>query len=625
MRVAALRPFHSRVDGPQPVALRKQSGSSYVPRTETKATVNNFVGGLVSDFHELNQPPNTTTDEDNCDLDRKGNRKRRLGIDIENDFDTGPNTWTAAQFPTLYTKAYTWSAVNEDGSLNFKVVQGGSQLLFFDMNFDTLSNGRKSFSIDLATHKAPGYYTTDSYGIQVASGKGALFVVGEAINPFYVQYNLDTDTITTTPITIRIRDLQLQDPLESYQNRPVSLTSEQTYDRYNMGWGVSASVDSTSTSNQGIQPVMPWYRRITGHYPDKSKSWWLGKILNPSRGIENFQPENYDEVYVGNMLAPLGTFILDAFNKDRAAASGIAGLEVETEVSRPTAVAFMSGRVFYGFKNKVFFSQVLDDDFSRAGNCFQDADPTSEKISDLVATDGGMLQIIDSSGIVSFFVYENALFSFAINGIWAIGGSAVGGGFAATDFSVYKVTDVGLLSPRSILSVEGPPCWWSKLGIYMITPDPAKQGYGVTNLLEGKLQLFYNAIPPLSKARASGAYDSTKKNITWLYNSTTSDIADNPYVGDTLLNYDTILKAFYKYSVTEVTTPGQTSPYLVDVFNVNDIVLAITEEVVVDEALVDVVDEALATVTIQVGTPTNAGNTTSSLKYLTFWQHSGVG
>lgn len=596
-----------------------------MPRTETKATVNNFVGGFVSDYHELNNPPNTTVDEDNCDLDRKGNRKRRLGIDIEAGFNTGANTWTASQFPTTYAKAYTWSAVNEDGSLNFKVVQGGSTLLFYDMNFDTLSEGLKTFSVNLSEHKAPGYYTTESYGIQVASGKGALFVVGEAINPFYIQYNAATDTITTTPITIRIRDLQLQDPAESYQNQPVSLTAQQKYDRYNMGWGVSASVDSTKTSNQGIQPVMPWYRRITGHYPDKSKSWWLGKILNPSRGIENFQPENYDEVYVGNMLAPLGTYILDAFNKDRSAASGIPGLPVETETSRPTAVAFMSGRVFYGFKNKVFFSQVLDDDFSRVGNCFQDADPTSEKISDLVATDGGMLQIIDSAGIVSLFTYENALFSFAQNGIWAIGGSSVGGGFAATDFSVYKIADVGILSSRSLTSVEGVPCWWSKLGIYMLASDPAKQGYGVTNLLEGKLQLYYNAIPPLSKARASAAYDATKKNITWLFNSTNTDIADNPYVGDTLLNYDTILKAFYKYSISEVTSPGQTSPYIVDVFNVNDIVVAVTDELVVDESSVTVVDEALADVTISVGTPTNAGNTTSSLKYLTFWQHSGVG
>ena len=594
-----------------------------MPRTASKATVNNFVGGLVSDFHELNQPPNTTVDENNCDLDRRGSRLRRLGMDFESGYVPGSHTIdTATKWPTAYSKAYEWNSVGNNGSLSFKVIQTGALLTFYDMNSATLSAGEKTFSVDLGTFRAPAYYDVSPYGIQVASGKGALFVVGEAINPFYILYDSATDTISTHIINIRIRDMQLQDPDEDYTDGPLTLTPQQQYDRYNQGWYVSASVDSTKTPNEGIQPVMPWYVRITGHYPPKTKSWWLGKILNPSRGIENFQPENYDEVYVGNMLAPLGTYILDAFAKDRSAASGIDGLPVEIENARPTSVAFSAGRVFYGHQNRVFFSQVLDDgslDFSRAGNCFQEADPTSEKISDIVATDGGVIPMPDAGTITAMMPFQNSVFCFSFFGVWAIGGNAIGGGFAATDFSTYKVTDEGLYSPRTLISVGGAPCWWSRLGIFMLISDPAKQGYSTSNILDKKLQLFYNNIPATSKLRATGTFDRTKKVITWLYNATGNTIGNNPFVGDTILNFDTILQAFYKYTLSYI--PGPTnSPYVTDVFNVFDLVVAETSDNVVDVIGNVVTDNSSANVTVLVPSPVSAGNLTSSVKYLTYYQ-----
>lgn len=592
-----------------------------MPRTASKATVNNFVGGLVSDYHELNQPPNTTVDENNCDLDRKGSRKRRLGMDFEAGYAGSTQAWDAtATWPTMYSKTYQWNAVNEDGNVNFKIVQGGNFLTFYDMNFSTLSQGLLPFVINLDTYRAPSYYSTSPYGIQVASGKGALFVVGEAITPFYVQYDPVANAITVVPISIKQRDFQLQDTTTPFDAKLQSLTPQLQYDLYNQGWSVSASCDSTKTPNVGIRPVLGWYNQITGLYPPKNKSWWLGKILNPSRGIENFQPENFDEVYVGNMLAPMGTYILDAFNKDRSGASGVSGLPIELETSRPTAVAFNAGRVFYGFKNKIFFSQVLDDDFSKAGRCYQEADPTSEKISDLVATDGGVLQIIDSSDILALYTYQNAVFAFSYYGVWAIGGSSVGGGFAATDYSVYKVSETGILTPRTLISVEGVPTWWSRLGIFALVSDPTKQGYSAQNILDGKLQLFYNDIPALSKKNATGSYDFTKKCVTWLYNSTGSSIGGNPYVGDTLLNYDTLLKAFYKYTIQQVTNPSYSSPYVTDVFNVFDIVFSTTAENVVNGAGAIVTAVDTTNVTIEVGSLVSSGSTLSSLKYLTFSQ-----
>lgn len=588
-----------------------------MPRTANKATVNNFVGGLVSDYHELNNPPNTTVDENNCDLDRKGSRKRRLGIDFEDGASPSTASWTADEWTTLYTKTFEWDSVGEDGDTSFLVVQGGNILSFYDMNFDTLSDGELPFQVDLDDHRAPTYYTTKPYPVQVAAGKGALFVVGEAIEPFFIQYDANTNTITTTPITIQIRDLSLQDTALDLTDQVSSLTAAQRYDFFNQGWWFKTSVDSDDSPHEDDQNVLDWYRAHSAKhlFPSKSKVWWLGQAVNEPENVQTFYPVVWDSVYVGTTLAPLGTYILDAFNQDRSGVSGIAGLPIVIETSRPTAVAFGAGRIFYGFKNKIFFSQVIVDDFSVAGKCYQDADPTSQKISDLIATDGGVLQIIESSSIIALFPYENSIFAFSSAGVWAIGGSSVGTGFSATDFSVYKVTGAGALNSRSLVSIEGTPCWWSKLGIYVLSSDAAKQGYSAKNILEKKLQLFYNVIPPLSKVQATGAYDRTKKVITWLYNATGITIGGNPYVGDTLLNYDTILEAFYKYTLSQTST---NSPYVTDVFNVLDIVVAVADEDVLDNTETVVLAEDLTHVTIQIGVADNAGNTSSSLKFLTF-------
>jgi len=588
-----------------------------LPRTASRATVNNFVGGLVSDYHELNNPPNTTVDEDNCDLDRKGSRRRRLGIDFESGYQPSSNRFQNSLWATMYTKTFEWNSVAEDGSRNFLVVQAGSLLSFYDLNFDTLSTGELPFTVNLDDFRAPAYYTTAPYSVQVASGKGALFVVGEAINPFYIQYDPASNTISTSVLILKIRDFEQQDKTLSVTTEPSALTAQQKYDLYNQGWWAKTDCENGTSDIWRNYPVLDFYKHKNGVYPQKAKTWWLGKRPSPKFSDMVFNADAYRTTYTGTSIAPLGTFILEAFNQDRSGVSGVPGLSVVVENSRPTAVAFGSGRVFYGFKNKIYFSQVIVDDFGVAAFCYQEADPTSEKVSDLVATDGGVLQIIDSSAIMALRSYENSIFSFSSVGVWAIGGAAIGTGFSATDFSIYKVSEAGSLSSRSIISVEGTPVWWSKLGIYALTSDPAKQGYSVRNLLEKKMQFYYNDIPPLNKVRATGAYDKTKKVITWLYNSTSSDIGGSPWVGNRLLNYDTILEAFYPYTIqlAEVAFP----PLVTDVFNVNDIVATEVEDTVISEDGFTVFDESDVAVTVLSQSNSNAGNTTSSLKFLTFY------
>lgn len=586
-----------------------------MPRTESKATVNNFVGGLVSDYHELNFPPNTTVDEDNVDLDRHGSRKRRLGIDFEPGYSQASTTWSITTWPELYMKTFEWTAVNKDGNLNFLVVQVGNALNFFDLAYDTLSAGEKSFSVNLDSFIAPSYTTTQSYGVQVASGKGALFVVGEAIEPFYILYDPGSDSITTTQLTLKVRDLQLQDHALAYTTEPATVTPAQKYDLFNQGWWATCSCENETSDIWRNYSVFDFYKYKSGNYPQLAKVWWLGKRPSPKFSDLVFNKDQYQQAFTGNGLAALGSYVLNYFNKDRSAVSGVAGLPVEVLDSRPTAVAFGSGRVFYGFENLILFSQVIVDDFAVAQNCFQSNDPTSEKLSDLLATDGGIVQILEASNLMALKSYENGIFAFCTNGVWCIGGSSIGAGFSATDFSIYKVSEAGSLSSRSIISVEGTPCWWSKLGVYMLTSDPAKQGYSVQNLLDKKLQLYYNAIPALSKVYATGAYDRIKKCITFLYNSQPSIIGNNPYVCDKLLTFDTIFQAFYPWTISVTGT----SPLVTDVFSIRDVVATAGTQNVTDNTNTVVIAEDLSNVVTDTSTQGNASNYISSLKFLTFF------
>lgn len=589
-----------------------------MPRQESKATVNNFIGGLVSDFHELNTPENVTVDELNCDLDRRGSRKRRLGMDFEEGSTSPVTTFTDATFATLYPSTFEWLGVAEDGNINFLVVQAGSFLSFFDLNFDPLSAGQLPFTVDLDDFRAPAYSTTAPYAVQMDHGKGALFVVGEAINPFFIQYDPVSNTITTTQLNLKIRDLKLQDNALKYTDQPTTLTFQQRYDLNNQGWNAKANCEQASDEILHETNVLDFFFNFTGKYPEKSKSWWVGKHINIKFGADCFNCHQYNTAYFGNQLAPLGTYILDAFYQDRSAVSGIAGFSPEVDNSRPTAVAFGAGRVFYGFKNKIMFSQVIVDDFTVAERCYQQADPTAEKLNDLVATDGGIIQIIESATIVALKSFENAVFAYSANGVWALGGSAVGAGFSATDFSIYKVTEAGALSGRTFISMEGQPIWWSKLGIYTLQGDAAKQGYTAVNILEKKLQLFYNAIPPTSKLYAAGTYDKTKKVLTWIYNSVGTPIGGNPYCCDNILLFDLIFKSFYLYKISP--SEGANSPYIVSVFNVKDIQAVSSPEAVITELGNPVVAEDLTTVDANITVLGNAGNTNSSIKFLTFFK-----
>lgn len=591
----------------------------------------NFTGGMVTDRTLLNSVPNTNIAEDNCELDSRGYRRRRLGMRVEVQGDVSADG-TATE-DTDWVEAYNW---NDAGNLNlnFIVVQIGDIVNFYNAAAELDTAGRIGF-IDLSDYRAPGVSDADvaKSGLTVAGIKGRLLMVGERIEPILVQYTgtvapepyIDTSVspFSVTEITIRIRDLEqmLHNP-DSYgfTTTEANFSLELYYDLYNQGWGsLIAGNDSSNTEDDhprtGVT-ALGFYLEKRGVYPPKSKSWWVGKRspIDPGEGgYEIFDPSGvYESVEAGNTLAPLGHFILNAFNKDRnaaiaaqQAANPLTGggfylttdFDTEVTLERPTAVGSYAGHAFYGLGNKIYFSQLIDDDFNIIGDCYQEADPTSEQVSDLIATDGGVIELPTTGKPHKMVTLGGALLVFFSSGVYAITGSSAGEGFSATGFSAKKISNFGSLSARTIVEMENSVSWWAKNGIYVVTGDNNSVGaYQVTNISENKIDEYYQDILIPAKEQASGAYDSIKKRLVWCFQIGTSVNGENinsttdRFLYTTVLNYDIHFGAFFPWTTADSEGFNFAPLHISGVFNRSPVGIASSTELVVDSLGVQVTD-----------------------------------
>jgi hypothetical protein len=195
---------------------------------------------------------------------------------------------------------------------------------------------------------------------------------------------------------------------------------------------------------------------------------------------------------------------------------------------RPTATAFFAGRAWYaGVPNQtlgsaLFFSQVVEVD-TQYGKCFQVADPTDENISDLIATDGGVLRIPEMGRVLRLLPYSDFLLVFASNGVWQIGPGS-GGYFVANSYSVRKLTDVGCESARSVVLAEQVPSYWGRSGIFAIVQDSNSGYLVVQSLTRDKIDNFYKAISEEDRREASGDWDDINKRVVWTYHEENEDL-----------------------------------------------------------------------------------------------------
>ncbi len=519
----------------------------------TKKEYNTFVKGIITEAGALTFPENASLDEENCVLNRDGSRQRRLGMDFEDDFVLR-NVITQADDAIA---SFRWFNAANDVANQLAVVQVGTRLLIFDAT-------APSISADFHAVVNLSAYITGKTVIGTASGMGYFFVTGGTDKPLYLAYDPATHAVTVTEIDIKIRDIfGVDDGTEVNIGLP-TINDAHRYNLYNQGW------DSSKVSA---------YRAAIPDYPVNNQQWFIGKNTD-----DDFDPLLLVKHDFGTTPAPKGRYILDAFARStsRDAQSGLT-TPVDIETGYPSVVGFAFERVFYAgiesafntasttspnYSGFVFYSRTLRDtrDF---GQCYTDADPTSEMDSELVDTDGGFVNIPESGRIYKMIQKGGSMVVFAENGIWEIAGDA--GGFRATAHQVVKLSEFGVLSGSSIVDTEDSMLYWNRGGIYMIAPDEATGRLSSKNISENSIQTLYNAIDKVGKQNAVGSFDPINRRVSWMYND------ELDYTGATFRNrynkelvLDIVLAAFYKHSISEHEDP---SPYIAGYVETPDFLL----------------------------------------------------
>lgn len=327
------------------------------------------------------------------------------------------------------------------------------------------------------------------------------------------------------------------------------------------GSGGNLAAEFPSEQTQLKNPIT-WYKEKTGKYPNNNEIWWsmkrppeFGADAPPKLYLEVFDPGLRYQISNGGVPSPKGHFIIPAFFQDRSAVSGVPNLPVKTSgAARPRAIAFFSGRVWYAGVNSIdysaniYFSPVIERP-EQVGLAFQQYDPTSEEIRDLLPSDGGVISIPEVSIVYHMDSFGQSLVIFADNGVWAITGSE-GVGFRANDYSVNKISGVPSISNLSFVNAEGIPLWWNRSSINALTFDPNGQ-LTVSSISDKTIKTFYEEIPEQSKFNAKGTYDPLTKTVQWVYRSeTTEDIAEQ-FVYNRFLNYDTRTDAWTPWSTRD--------------------------------------------------------------------------
>ena len=500
-----------------------------MPQSLTQKVVNTFVKGLITEASELTFPENASVDELNCDLRRDGSRRRRLAAKVED--SRVLSSFTVSTSTRFHTGK--WENVGGQSGLEFLVLQVGSTLRFYNKAELPYSSHEIAETVNLATYEVAGGVGATNANCQFASINGALVVSSPAINTIYIQRNNSTGALTTTQISFRIRDFEWIGDKSTYTTEIAtgSASTARKYDTANAGW--SGTKGSAALTTYGA-------------YPPLTLPWYAGK---DSSG--NFSKTEWQNIFSGTSLIGNGTYILNFFNKDRSAASGIAGITADIESSRFKAVESFAGRIFYAglesAKNAgvILFSRQIET-LSELGECFQVNDPTSEDISDLLDTDGGVVRIPDAVNIKYLYAFGANLFIFADNGVWSING--VDNVFRATEYSLRRVSYTGMLTAESFAEAEGVPFWWSKTGIHTLQFDEVSGNPTEQNISLPTIQTFWDEIGSNSRSLVQATYDRLNKKIYWAYPNATETNANKL---NNFLILDIPLGAFYPWKVSD--------------------------------------------------------------------------
>lgn len=522
---------------------------------------NTFIKGLITDANPLTYPENTSSEEVNMVLNKDGSRNRRLGL------KTLPNNGIILNGNYLYhagTISSCSSSQNKTFNSFFWKNAGNTNKVFFVNQIEdkvyirNVSDESKDFlhteilyTIDLYDQNFSHLYQDlagncriylgQDRNVYFTSGNGFLYITGERLEPLLIIYNPVTNTFSKEYISIETRDfdgLGYDDVGESsFDANPSTLTDIHNYNLHNQGWNLN---------------LINNYFTTQGVYPSNAEVWTAGK-----NATDDFDSNLLVKVYFGQTPAPRGKNILKVLDRIYTDPDDVnVILERYKQKYSFSTIQFYAGRVFLsglksqplsGFNYKdysgsIFFSKTIQSSLD-VEKCYQQADPTSEVISDIIDSDGGEIRIPEADIILKLVPFGNSLIVFATNGVWSIGG--VDGYFKATAYTVEKLSDIGALSQNGITSINGAILFTAEDGIYII--QAPNGGISVDNLTKNVINKYYNSIAMSQKKRIKIAFDNIEKKLYFLHNFTDEEQGKTKAYKHELI-FDINLGAFYTNS-----------------------------------------------------------------------------
>ncbi len=585
-----------------------------MPKVSTEKQYNTFIAGLVTEANPLTYPENASLDEDNFVLERNGKRSRRLGIDYESGYSTKSTGLTTAILQSTRQSFHRWDSPGGDSSISIGVVRVQARLWFINL-LKTSPSANFLNSGNYITISGLGNSEIETAVIN----NSMLLVSADLTYPILLTYDSVTDTVSQENITIEVRDLWgVKDSL-SYNERPTTLSTTHKYNLRNQGW--SSRIQTTC----GTDAIDCTYS-TNSYYPSNADIWTLGKVGDSaSANFEKYDPALMAKNSFDNAPAPIGAHIIDAFNRgaSRETKASLTGLPLDIESGHLTTVASYASRVFYSgvissvtsgdahspnYSGYIFFSPtVASNEF--LGRCYQEADPTSPDISDIIDTDGGTIQIPEATRIVKLVNAKSSLLVFAENGVWEVFGDT--GGFIATSYQLSKVSSVGILNSKAVVEANGVVFYWAKAGIYALTQDAASGRYSAENISLTTVQTFYNDLSDVTKNNAKGFFDERENRIRWLFNDS-NDYSITNYINkyNRELVLDLTLRAFYPTTISSLTSG---SPFIADYVDIPGYSISeISEDIYVGA------DQVLVSTDNVIVTTTTTAARSSQFSFLTF-------
>lgn len=209
---------------------------------------------------------------------------------------------------------------------------------------------------------------------------------------------------------------------------------------------------------------------------------------------------------------------------------------IEREVRPyPKGLAVAFGRVFYGAQGRVYFSQLIIDNFESIGRCYQKNDPISDTSPDILDTDGGEIYIQDAGNILWLEPFKSGVLVFCDNGVWFISGSS-DTGFSATAYIVTKVSPYTLYAKRSVISARDAVLFAGREACYIVQ----EQAVGLVTIEPITERTIDSKWKSFITEKTSATYDEVKQQVHFVNEGT---------AGDALI-FDVKLSAWFPWKLT---------------------------------------------------------------------------